>query len=153
MERTQWNVSPSEHPYKAESDRRSPLILLLDVTPLSLGVETVGRSPNESHREKHNNPHKNKYCASAQQPQTSRPPSPYTPPKGTSYGSKQHLTVGVFSTFLAYLKHQGVPQIETTFDIHANGILNVNAKDLGTGKENKIHITASTKLCPKKKNA
>src|SRR5207249_416802 len=41
---------------------------------------------------------------------------------------------------------RGVPQIEVTFDIDANGMLNVNAKDLGTGKENKITITASTKL-------
>jgi molecular chaperone DnaK len=46
---------------------------------------------------------------------------------------------------------RGVPQIEVTFDIDANGILNVNAKDLGTGKENKIHITASTKLSSEEK--
>src|SRR5256886_10725334 len=46
---------------------------------------------------------------------------------------------------------RGVPQIEVTFDIDANGMLNVNAKDLGTGKQNKITITASTKLSKESK--
>src|SRR6266550_3464683 len=46
---------------------------------------------------------------------------------------------------------RGVPQIEVTFDIDANGMLNVNAKDMGTGKQNKITITASTKLSKESK--
>ena len=46
---------------------------------------------------------------------------------------------------------RGVPQIEVTFDIDANGIMNVTAKDLGTGKESKIRITASTKLSKEEK--
>ncbi len=60
--------------------------------------------------------------------------------------ASDNISLGMFNLTGIPPAPRGVPQIEVTFDIDANGMLNVNAKDLGTGKENKITITASTKL-------
>jgi len=63
--------------------------------------------------------------------------------------SKDNVSLGNFNLLGIPPAPRGVPQIEVTFDIDANGILNVSAKDLGTGKEQKMQITASTKLSDK----
>ena len=119
-------------------------LLLLDVTPLSLGIETLGGvmttliSRNTTIPTK-----KGEIFSTAADSQTSvevhvlqgeRPMAKDNRPLG-----KFHL-VGISSA------PRGVPQIEVTFDIDANGIVNVSAKDLGTGKEQKITITASSGL-------
>ena len=119
-------------------------LLLLDVTPLSLGIETLGGvmttliSRNTTIPTK-----KSEIFSTAADSQTSvevhvlqgeRPMAKDNRPLG-----KFHL-VGISSA------PRGVPQIEVTFDIDANGIVNVSAKDLGTGKEQKITITASSGL-------
>ena len=119
-------------------------LLLLDVTPLSLGIETLGGvmttliSRNTTIPTK-----KSEIFSTAADSQTSvevhvlqgeRPMAKDNRPLG-----KFHL-VGIPSA------PRGVPQIEVTFDIDANGIVNVSAKDLGTGKEQKITITASSGL-------
>ncbi len=119
-------------------------ILLLDVTPLSLGVETLGAVFHKLIERNTTIPtRKSEVFSTAADGQTSveihvlqgeRPMAP------------DNVTLGRFHLIGIPPAPRGMPQIEVTFDIDANGIIDVKAKDLGTGKEQKITITATTKL-------
>ncbi len=119
-------------------------IVLLDVTPLSLGIETLGGvstvliSRNTTIPTK-----KSEIFSTAADNQTSVEVHVL---QGERQMSRDNKTIGRFHLTDIPPAQRGVPQIEVTFDIDANGILNVSAKDLGTGKSQKITITASSGL-------
>ena len=119
-------------------------ILLLDVTPLSLGVETLGGITEHLIEKNATIPTKrSKTFTTAADFQTA---VTIHVVQGERSMSADNVSLGMFNLAGIPPAPRGVPQIEVTFDIDANGILTVGAKDLGTGKENKITITASTKL-------
>jgi molecular chaperone DnaK len=116
--------------------------VLLDVTPLSLGIETLGGIPTH-HRAEHNH--------------TTRKSQIFTTAEATRQASKStcsgerelardNRTLGRFHLIGLPPAPRGLPQVEVTFDIDANGILHVTAKDMATSKEQNITITASTGL-------
>ena len=119
-------------------------LLLLDVTPLSLGIETmggvmttlIGRNTTIPTR-------KSEIFSTASDNQTSVEVHVL---QGERSLARDNRTLGKFHLIGLPPAPRGVPQIEVTFDIDANGIVNVSAKDLGTGKEQKITITASSGL-------
>ena len=119
-------------------------LLLLDVTPLSLGIETLGSvmttliSRNTTIPTK-----KSEVFSTAADGQTSVEVHVL---QGERPMARDNRTLGKFHLVGIPPAPRGVPQIEVTFDIDANGIVNVSAKDLGTGKEQKITITASSGL-------
>ncbi len=119
-------------------------ILLLDVTPLSLGVETLGGVATKILEKNTTIPTKrSQVFSTAADSQTTVTIHVL---QGERAMASDNISLGMFNLTGIPPAPRGVPQIEVTFDIDANGMLNVNAKDLGTGKENKITITASTKL-------
>jgi molecular chaperone DnaK len=119
-------------------------ILLLDVTPLSLGVETLGGITEHLIEKNATIPTKrSKTFTTAADFQTA---VTIHVVQGERSMARDNVSLGMFNLEGIPPAPRGVPQIEVTFDIDANGILTVLAKDLGTGKENKITITASTKL-------
>src|SRR5881628_2708699 len=119
-------------------------ILLLDVTPLSLGVETLGGVATKIMERNTTIPTKrSQIFSTAADSQTTVTIHVL---QGERAMATDNISLGMFNLTGIPPAPRGVPQIEVTFDIDANGMLNVNAKDLGTGKENKITITASTKL-------
>jgi molecular chaperone DnaK len=119
-------------------------ILLLDVTPLSLGVETLGGITEHLIEKNATIPTKrSKTFTTAADFQTA---VTIHVVQGERSMAADNVSLGMFNLTGLPPAPRGVPQIEVTFDIDANGILTVGAKDLGTGKENKITITASTKL-------
>ena len=119
-------------------------ILLLDVTPLSLGVETLGGITEHLIEKNATIPTKrSKSFTTAADFQTA---VTIHVVQGERSMAGDNVSLGMFNLAGIPPAPRGVPQIEVTFDIDANGILTVGAKDLGTGKENKITITASTKL-------
>lgn len=119
-------------------------ILLLDVTPLSLGVETLGGITEHLIEKNATIPTKrSKTFTTAADFQTA---VTIHVVQGERSMAADNVSLGMFNLAGIPPAPRGVPQIEVTFDIDANGILTVAAKDLGTGKENKITITASTKL-------
>ena len=119
-------------------------ILLLDVTPLSLGVETLGGITEHLIEKNATIPTKrSKTFTTAADFQTA---VTIHVVQGERSMSGDNVSLGMFNLSGIPPSPRGVPQIEVTFDIDANGILTVSAKDIGTGKENKITITASTKL-------
>jgi len=124
-------------------------ILLLDVTPLSLGVETLGGITEHLIEKNATIPTKrSKTFTTAADFQTA---VTIHVVQGERSMAADNVSLGMFNLTGMPPAPRGVPQIEVTFDIDANGILTVGAKDLGTGKENKITITASTKLSKEEK--
>ncbi|HQA47857.1 MAG TPA: molecular chaperone DnaK [Bacillota bacterium] len=119
-------------------------IVLLDVTPLSLGIETLGGVFTKLIERNTTIPtKKSQIFSTAADGQTSVDVHVL---QGERPMAAQNVTLGRFQLTGIPPAPRGVPQIEVTFDIDANGIVNVSAKDLGTGKEQKITITASTNL-------
>ena len=119
-------------------------LLLLDVTPLSLGIETLGAVMTTLITRNTTIPtKKSEVFSTAADSQTSVEVHVV---QGERPMAKDNRTLGKFHLVGIPTAPRGVPQIEVTFDIDANGIVNVSAKDLGTGKEQKITITASSGL-------
>ena len=119
-------------------------LLLLDVTPLSLGIETLGGVMTTLIPRNTTIPtRKSEVFSTAADSQTSVEVHVL---QGERPLARDNRTLGRFQLVGIPPAPRGVPQIEVTFDIDANGIVNVQAKDLGTGKEQKITITASSGL-------
>ena len=119
-------------------------VLLLDVTPLSLGIETLGGVFTKLIEANTTIPtRKNQVFSTAVDNQ---PSVDINVCQGERAMAKDNKSLGRFHLDGIPAAPRGVPQIEVTFDIDANGILNVSAKDLGTGKEQKIRIEASSGL-------
>jgi molecular chaperone DnaK len=119
-------------------------VLLLDVTPLSLGIETLGGVFTRLIERNTTIPtRKSEIFSTASD---SQPGVEIHVLQGERQFARDNKTIGKFHLTDIPPAPRGVPQIEVTFDIDANGILHVSAKDLGTGKEQKITITASSGL-------
>ncbi|HSE42485.1 MAG TPA: Hsp70 family protein, partial [Acidobacteriota bacterium] len=119
-------------------------ILLLDVTPLSLGIETLGHVTTKLIPRNTTIPtRKSEIFTTAADSQTEVEIHVLQGEREMSYDNR---TLGRFNLVGIPAAPRGVPQVEVTFDIDANGIVNVSAKDLGTGKEQKITITSSSGL-------
>jgi len=125
-------------------------IVLLDVTPLSLGVETLGGVLTRVIERNTTIP--------AKQSQTFTTAADFQTAvtirvlQGERTMARDNISLGQFDLTGIPPAPRGVPQVEVTFDINADGVLNVSAKDLGTGKQMGIKITASTKLSQAEKN-
>jgi molecular chaperone DnaK len=119
-------------------------VLLLDVTPLSLGIETLGGVMTRLIERNTTIPtKKSQVFSTAADSQTS---VEIVVIQGEREMARDNKSIGRFSLVDIPPAPRGVPQIEVTFDIDANGIVAVSAKDLGTGKEQRIRIEADTKL-------
>ncbi|NLJ65706.1 MAG: molecular chaperone DnaK [Clostridiales bacterium] len=119
-------------------------VLLLDVTPLSLGIETLGGVTTRLIERNTTIPtRKSQIFSTAADGQTSVEIHVL---QGEREMAADNKTLGRFILDGIPPAPRGIPQIEVTFDIDANGIVNVSAKDMGTGKEQKVTITASTNL-------
>ncbi|MFR7854211.1 MAG: molecular chaperone DnaK, partial [Acutalibacteraceae bacterium] len=119
-------------------------LLLLDVTPLSLGIETMGGVCTKVIDRNTTIPtKKSQIFSTAADGQTSVEVHVL---QGEREFAKDNKTLGVFHLDGIAPAPRGIPQIEVSFDIDANGIVNVSAKDLGTGKEQSITITSSTNM-------
>lgn len=119
-------------------------VLLLDVTPLSLGIETLGRVFTPLIERNTTVPTKKTEIFSTAS--DNQPSVEIHVLQGERKMADQNKTIGRFHLDGIPPAARGVPQIEVTFDVDANGILHVSAKDLGTGREQKITITASSGL-------
>ena len=119
-------------------------VLLLDVTPLSLGIETMGGVMTKLIERNTTIPTKKSEIFSTAA--DNQPAVDVRVLQGEREFARDNKSLGLFKLDGIAPAPRGVPQIEVTFDIDANGILHVTAKDLGTGKEQKITITASSGL-------
>ena len=119
-------------------------VLLLDVTPLSLGIETLGGVTTKLIEKNTTVPTKKSQIFSTAA--DNQPAVSIHVLQGEREMSQDNKTIGRFELSDIPPAQRGVPQIEVTFDLDANGILAVSAKDLGTGKEQSISITASSGL-------
>ncbi len=119
-------------------------LLLLDVTPLSLGIETMGNVCTKVIERNTTIPtKKSQVFSTAADGQTSVEVHVL---QGEREFARDNKTLGVFHLDGIAPAPRGIPQIEVTFDIDANGIVNVSAKDLGTGREQSITITSNTNM-------
>ena len=129
---------------KLAGDAGAGSVLLLDVTPLSLGIETLGGVTTKLIDRNTTIPtNKKQIFSTAEDNQTA---VDIHVVQGERPLAKDNKTLGQFKLDGIAPARRGVPQIEVTFDIDANGIVNVSAKDLGTGKEQHITITAGSNL-------
>ncbi len=129
---------------KLAGDEGAGSILLLDVTPLSLGIETLGGVATKLIERNTTIPtNKKQIFSTAADNQTAVDIHVF---QGERQLAKDNKTLGQFRLDGIAPAPRGIPQIEVMFDIDANGIVHVSAKDLGTGKEQKITISASTNL-------
>ncbi len=129
---------------KLAGDEGAGSILLLDVTPLSLGIETLGGVATKLIERNTTIPTKKQQIFStAADSQTA---VDILVIQGERPLAKDNKAIGQFRLDGIMPAPRGIPQIEVTFDIDANGIVHVSAKDLGTGKEQKVTITAGTNL-------
>ena len=119
-------------------------LLLLDVTPLSLGIETAGGVCTRMIERNKTIPTKHSQIFSTYS--DNQPSVDINILQGEREFAKDNKSIGPFRLDGIAPAPRGIPQIEVTFDIDANGIVNVSAKDLGTGKEQHISITASTNM-------
>src|SRR5262249_53811765 len=119
-------------------------VLLLDVTPLSLGIETLGGVMTKLIERNTTIPKNQKQVFSTAE--DNQPAVTIRVFQGEREMAADNRLLGQFNLEDIPPAPRGVPQIEVTFDIDANGILNVSAKDLGTGKEKKIRIESSSGL-------
>ena len=119
-------------------------VLLLDVTPLSLGIETLGGIVSKMIHKNTTIP--TKFSQTFSTAEDNQPAVTIRVFQGERELSKHNKSLGEFSLEGIPPARRGVPQIEVSFDIDANGILHVGAKDQGTGKENKITIKANSGL-------
>ena len=129
---------------KLAGDEGAGSVLLLDVTPLSLGIETLGGVATKLIDRNTTIPtNKKQVFSTAEDNQTA---VDIHVVQGERPLARDNKSLGQFKLDGIAPARRGVPQIEVTFDIDANGIVNVSAKDLGTGKEQKITITAGSNL-------
>ena len=119
-------------------------LLLLDVTPLSLGIETAGGVCTRMIERNKTIPTKHSQIFSTYS--DNQPSVDINILQGEREFAKDNKSIGTFRLDGIAPAPRGIPQIEVTFDIDANGIVNVSAKDLGPGKEQHISITASTNM-------
>ena len=119
-------------------------ILLVDVTPLSLGIETLGGVCTKIIERNSTIPNKKSQIFSTAA--DNQPSVEINVLQGEREFARDNKSLGTFHLDGIPAAPRGVPQIEVTFDIDANGIVHVSAKDLGTGKEQSITITASTNM-------
>ncbi len=119
-------------------------LLLLDVTPLSLGIETAGGVCTRMIERNKTIPTKHSQIFSTYS--DNQPSVDINILQGEREFAKDNKSIGTFRLDGIAPAPRGIPQIEVTFDIDANGIVNVSAKDLGTGKEQHISLTASTNM-------
>ena len=119
-------------------------LLLLDVTPLSLGIETMGGVCTKIIERNTTIPTKKSQIFSTAA--DNQPAVEVNVLQGEREFARDNKSLGVFKLDGIAPAPRGIPQIEVTFDIDANGIVNVTAKDLGTGKEQHITITSSTNM-------
>ena len=119
-------------------------VLLLDVTPLSLGIETMGNVMTKMIQKNTTIP--TKFAQTFSTAEDNQPAVTIKVYQGEREVTAGNKLLGEFNLEGIAPSPRGVPQIEVTFDIDANGILHVSAKDKGTGKENKITIKANTGL-------
>ena len=129
---------------KLAGDAGAGEILLLDVTPLSLSIETMGGVATRLIERNTTIPtKKSQLFSTAADNQTS---VTINVVQGERQFARDNKSLGMFNLDGIPPARRGVPQIEVTFDIDANGIVNVSAKDLGTGKEQHITITAGSNM-------
>ena len=119
-------------------------VLLLDVTPLSLGIETLGGVCTKLIEKNTTIPSKKSQIFSTAA--DNQPAVTINVLQGERSMAADNKTLGRFDLVGIPAAPRGVPQIEVTFDIDANGIVSVSAKDLGTGKEQKITVTGAQRL-------